>query len=125
MGFFDDVQAERSDSKPFRFTAERDSILGTVVRVGKPFQGKNFNGEPNTTRSGQPIYTLPVEMETENGLETLFVEGFALKKAIGDALKAIGLGDIAEGITLGVKRLDKVKQESGFMAWQYQARAQA
>lgn len=122
MGFFDDVQ-QSSDSKPFRFSAETPGIAGVVKRVGKPFQGKDFNGNKATTKNGAPIYTLPVELETSDGLQTLFVEGYAMKKAIKDALDAIGLDDIQEGITLGVLRGDKEKQESGFYAWQYQGKA--
>lgn len=119
MSFFDTPSSNPS----VRFTEEQPAVVGVVTRIGTPFQGKGLDGQPEKTAKGNPVYTLPVDLETEAGAQTLYVKGAAMKNAIRDALNAVGLNDLQLGITLGVKRGAKEKTQAGFMAWTYTAKA--
>lgn len=120
MGFFDNAYSgEKYES--FVFGKNGEMIVGVVKRVGKPFQGKGMDGQPEVTKNGNPVYTLPVTVETAEDTRVLYVKGAAMTAAIGNALLNVGKNDLEPGMQIGVRRGDKQKTAQGYMAWTYEA----
>lgn len=97
MGFF-----SPNAGAAVKFENVGDSITGIISGALSERQAQ-YNGQPRTTKKGQPVMEVVVPITDQMGNErTLYVSAWRMKRAIQDAVMVAGAKDIEQGGMLTV-----------------------
>lgn len=100
-----------SSNKGVKFATIGDEITGTIAGVPTERQQTKFGTqEPDFWPNGDPKMQIVVNLQTalredpnDDGSRTLYVASKNMKQAIGQAIRAAGVSDVAQGGVLTVK----------------------